>query len=219
MVTLTFSALSSGFPPPCRQQGPQRAAPWSCSSSGGCHTRGSSQPLSQTAAPHSSHICGTKEGGQRHRGVKQNWNTAVCPFLLFAQHICPAFTFCSTQQGQQVRALHPPGHNRLSSTSTGILTPPAQTSPALCWHQAPIQTKWWVWIKGKLFLTPANPFHMGHTARSLFTPSMTSLHKNPVYFLDAAVQGELNPSMDTNLACRLPSICQSYHRGTATNLS
>lgn len=80
MVTLTFSALSSGFPPPCRQQGPQRAAPWSCSSSGGCHTRGSSQPLSQTAAPHSSHICGIKEGGKGTEVLNRTETLQCAPF-------------------------------------------------------------------------------------------------------------------------------------------
>lgn len=177
MVTLTFSALSSGFPLPCRQQDPQRAAPWSCSSSGGCHTRGSSQPLSQTAAPHNSHICGRKEGVQRHTDVTQELKHRIAPlFAVCTSHLPWISLFLQPPpvaggQGSPPRAQQ---HKHINS--------PAQTAPALGWDQTLTQTKWWGLYQGETcLLTPANPFHMDQTAMSLFTLRTTSLHKKCLF--------------------------------------
>lgn len=182
MVTLTFSALSSGFPLPCRQQDPQRAAPWSCSSSGGCHTHGSSQLLSQRAAPHSSHICGRKEGVQRHTDVKQNWNTTVPLFAVCTAHLPWFHSFCSTHQGQQARALHPPEQNRLSST--WILILPAQTSPALCWDQASIHPKRWGLDQGEADTDTSKPISHGPDCKILiYSKHDLSAEKTLLIFL------------------------------------
>lgn len=183
MVTLTFSALSSGFPLPCRQQDPQRAVPWSYSSSGGYRTRGSSQPLSQTAGPRSSRICGRKEGVQRHADVKQEPKHRTAPLFCCLHSTSPLdFTASAAPtNGRRPWLSTPAEQHGPSSTNTLIL--PAQTTPALCWDQTLIQTKWWGLYQGEAYLlTPANPFHTDQTAISLFTLSTTLLHRKPCLF-------------------------------------
>lgn len=59
--SLTSSAPSCEFPPPCLRLGLRRAARGSCSSSGACRIARSYPTRAQTASPHSSRICTGEE--------------------------------------------------------------------------------------------------------------------------------------------------------------
>lgn len=87
-TTLTSLALFSESQPPCQRWDLQRAVPWSCSFSVEYHTQDSSQLLSRTVSPHSSHtykeahaamvvIVAKQEESGTWKGVERDRKTAV----------------------------------------------------------------------------------------------------------------------------------------------
>lgn len=173
-------------------------------------------PLTNSRSTQLSHLWEKGRGAKACR-CQTGTETQDCPpFLLFAQHISPGFhCFCSTHQWQEAMALHP-GWTAQSQQHKHIDSPCPNNSGSLLGPNVNPNKMMGSVSRGSLFIDTSKPISHGPDCNILiYSKHHLAAQKTLFIFLR-----EFSPSMDTNLACRLPRICQSYHRETATtNLS